>query len=224
MKAILIASLTILCLPLIAQDKLYTSAADSDPEAKAILDELHARFENYNAVEASFLLEIKIPEELPIEQRGKVIRSGEKYFMDTKQYAAICNGEAIWLVLKDNQEVQINEMPEETEDTNILSPDAMFNFYRSEDFVYILANQLMVDNQPAVQIEFKPLDRDSDYAKLRLSVHKKTHDPIQIEAFSKDGSSYTLKILSIVPNKSYGSEVFAFNADKYPGFHIEDLR
>lgn len=211
-------------LALIAQEKIYNSPEDSDPEAKAILDEIKTRFQGYNSVEAAFEMQIRLADEQPIVQQGKIIQAGEKYYMDSDQYAAICNGEAVWMVLKGNKEVQINEMPESSDDLGMLSPESIFTFYESGNYAYIMANQLMLDNQPAQQIEFKVLDREADYSKLRLSVHKKTLQPLQIEVFSKDGSAYVLKIKDVQSNKNYSADTFTFNAADYPGFHIEDLR
>jgi hypothetical protein len=45
-----------------------------------------------------------------------------------------------------------------------------------------------------------------------------------MKVFAKDGSRYTLKVNEIKPNKNYGPETFVFDASKYPGIHVEDLR
>ena len=202
----------------------YTTAEDSDPEAKAVLDEVKKKYDGYKTMEAEFSLEIELPEEPKVVQKGKIARSGAKYHMDTDDYTALSDGESIWFIMKNNKEVQINEVPEEEEDTGILSPNAMFSFYESDDYVYILANEYMDEGKPVQQIDFKPLDKFSDYSKLRLIVHKKTKDVVRVMAFSKDGTRYTLKVDKISPNKTLPATLFAFDASKYPDFHVEDLR
>ena len=210
--------------PTFAQNNQYTTSGDSDPEAKAILDKIKKKYDGYESIEAEFALEMQFPEEPLIVQEGVVAKSGKKYYMNTGDYTAICNGEAIWFVIKANKEVQVNNMPEEGEEESLLSPEAMFTFYEKGNYVYILANQFMENKIPVQQIEFKPLDDDSEYSKLRLTLNKNTNEVIRVKTFSKDGTTYTLKVNGITPNKKFDSQLFTFDASKFPNFHVEDLR
>ena len=207
-----------------AQTKDYTQAGDSDPEAKAILDKIKKKYKSLKTIEVKFELEMKFPEEPEIVQDGMIAKSGEKYHMNTGDYTAICDGTAVWFILKSNKEIQINNIPEEGETDELLTPESMFTFYEKGDFVYVLANEFMENNVPVQQIEFKPLDPYSEYAKLRLSYNKKTLDVVRVKTFSKDGTTFTLSIKEILSNKSLDNKLFAFDASKYPDFHIEDLR
>ncbi len=209
---------------IVAQTNEYTKAEDSDPEATAILDKIKKKYKTLNTIEAKFSLEMKFPEEPAIIQGGTVAKAGKKYYMNTESYSAICDGQSVWFILKDNKEVQINTMPEEGETDELLTPESMFTFYEKEDYVYILANQFMENNIPVQQIEFKPLDYDSEYAKLRLTYNKNNLDIVRIKTFSKDGTTFTLNINEINANKNLEDRLFTFDASKYPDFHIEDLR
>jgi outer membrane lipoprotein carrier protein len=82
----------------------------------------------------------------------------------------------------------------------------------------------LLDGKKVTQIEFKPLDRDSEYSKMVLYVDEKSKEMAQMKVFSKDGGRYTLKINDIVANKKYAMETFTFDESKFPGIHIEDLR
>ena len=208
-----------------SQDKQYVSLEDIDPEAKAIMDIVKNKYNGYTSLEASFTMETKIPDqEGVITQEGKVARAGSKYFMFLGDIEVFCNGKAIWYVMKNNEEVQINDLPDSEESKSILSPESMFNFYTTNSYVYALTAEIVENKQPIQQIEFKPLDRNSDYFKLRMSLHKKTKDITRIEAFSKDGSRYNIKVNKLEPNKNYLASVFEFDKTKYPNYYIEDLR
>jgi outer membrane lipoprotein-sorting protein len=74
------------------------------------------------------------------------------------------------------------------------------------------------------QIEFKPVDKKSEYAKIRVSINKKTNLIDSIKAFSKDGSRYTFSITRHKPQASFGAGYFKFDAAKYPRVKVEDLR
>ena len=147
----------------------YSSAADSDPEAKVILDKIKKQYLSYNSLEAAFTLDIEIPEQGKEVQKGKIAQQGEKYNLQLGSQSVISDGTAIWLILQNNKEVQINDIPEPGEDDSILSPQSLFTFYEKGNFVYIMANEFVdkASGKVVQQIEFKPLDRDSEYSKLR---------------------------------------------------------
>lgn len=211
---------------LVAQDNQYTSVTDIDPEAKKIMDIVKKKYNGYSSLEASFTLQTKFPDQNsePLSQEGRVARAGDKYFMYLGNLEVLCNGKVIWYILKDNKEVQINDIPDQEETDNILSPSSMFNFYTTDNYVYALIASVTEGGQPIEKIEFKPLDRESDYFKLRMSLHAKTKDITRIEAFSKDGTRYDIKVNKLEPNKNYLASIFEFDKAKYPDFYVEDLR
>jgi outer membrane lipoprotein carrier protein len=74
------------------------------------------------------------------------------------------------------------------------------------------------------QIEFKPKDKKSEYSKLRISIDEKAGAIEHIKAFAKDGSRYTFSVTKLTPNKAFDADYFKFDAKKYPGVKVEDLR
>jgi outer membrane lipoprotein-sorting protein len=59
---------------------------------------------------------------------------------------------------------------------------------------------------------------------LRLSVDEKAGTIQSIKAFSKDNSRYTFVISRLSSNKKFTADTFSFDAKKYPGVRVEDLR
>lgn len=208
----------------LAQDSNYTSPDDSDPEAKVILDKIRKKYDAYQSMEVDFRLDIAFPEQAVETQKGKLARQDKKYRMNLGSYGAISDGSSVWIIMHKNKEVQINDMPEPGEDQSILSPEAMLNFYDQGEYVYFLTAEMKEKGRLIQQIEFKPLDRYSDYSKLRLTVDKNKTEVVRIKVFVKDGSQYTLWLDKLTPNKSFASNEFSFDKSKYEGYHIEDLR
>ena len=206
-----------------AMGQSMTSAEESDPAAKKILDKLKIEYDTYKSMEVNFDLIMELPGQEAETQKGKVIQQDEMYFMNMTDRAIYSNTEFVWLHIKKNNEVQINDADMGDEE-NMLSPKDMLKLYESGEYVYIITAEPLLDGKKVTQIEFKPLDRDSEFSKMVLYVDKKTKEMAQMKVFSKDGSRYTLKINDIVANKKYGLETFTFDASKFPGIHIEDLR
>ncbi len=207
-----------------AQDTQYTAPADSDPEAKAILSKLRQKYDSYNTMQADFTLEIELAEQPKEVQKGSLARTGDKYRLEMAGQDVLSDGKSLYLILHDNKEVQINDIPDEEETGSILSPQAIFRLYESNDFVYVLANEIAKNGTVVQQIEMKPLDDYADYSKVRMEVDKKKNAVMNVTAFGKDGSRYRFVLDQVTPNKSFPSNFFSFDKSKYPDYYIEDLR
>lgn len=222
-KIVLFAVCGLLATVAIAQNKQdYSSSAQSDPAAKAILDKVRTKFEGYSSLEVDFSLEIEIPEEPKEVQQGKIQQQGEKYRLDLETHGIVSDGKSVWLHLKTAQEVQISDA-EESED-EVMSPKDLLRIYESDNYVYVLANEFVENGRPVQQIEFKPLDRDSEYSKLRMTVDKKSSNIVRIKVFAKDGSRYTLNLNKMKPNQPFAANHFVWNKKECPDCYVEDLR
>lgn len=213
--------------PTLSKDKnTFSQSVDSDPQATAILEKLRTRYEGFTSMAADFSLTLEIPDEGKEVQQGTLVQKGDKYRLDLETQSIYNDGDALYLYLKNNNEVQINDIPseEEAEEAGILSPKDILRIYEKGNYVYALTNQYAAKGKLIQEIEFKPLDKDSEYNKLRLAVDKKTNDVVSIIAFGKDNSRYTLAISKLTPNPTYDDTYFKFDEKKFPGVYVEDLR
>lgn len=226
MKNLLLsAAFLAVLMPAFAQDNTVTSAEDSDPRAKAILDEIRQRFMSYKSLGADFTLDITFPEEPTESQKGKIAKQGDQFRMSMASQTVISDGETLWMIFDHNKEVQINEMPDEAEMGGmVLSPESLLNFYDHGDFAYFITGEAREGGKVVQQIEFKPLDRSAEYSKLRMNVNKATKDITSVTAFGRDGSRYTLRLDGLTPNKRFPAGHFTFNKADYPDYYVEDLR
>lgn len=201
-----------------------TSAADSDPQAKAVMEKMRKKYEAYSSMNAQFRLDIEFPNQ-PVEtQNIEVWQKGDQYKVEMPGRTMLSDGSAIWMIMHDNKEVQITNIPEEGADAGIMSPQSLFRIYESDEFVYVLANELTENGQRVQQIEFKPLDDFSDYSKLRLTLAKNDASFLRVKAFGKDGSRFTLYLDEAKGNTSMNAGDFTFSKADYPDYYIEDLR
>lgn len=207
-----------------AKTQPTASKETSDPKAKAILDKVQKKYKGYKSLEATFTLDIELPEQPKQVQKGKMARKGNQYQVELNNQGILCDGKSMWVILHNNKEVQINNMPDPSEDDNLLSPEAIFNFYTTGKYIYALTNEYAEKGRVLQQIEFKPIDRSSEYSKLRLTIDKNTSELANAKAFAKDGSRYTFTFTKLTPNKTFADNYFTFDKAKYPGYHVEDLR
>ncbi len=205
-----------------ARTQDFTKKSDADPAATAILDQMKAKYDSYKTLEVDFEIKIEIPEQAEEIQKGKMQQRGEKYRVTLEGQTIVSDGEILWYYSERRKEVQINDVEES--EGEVLSPKDLMRIYESDDYVYFLTNEMAENGKVIQQIEFKPLDADSEYSKLRMTLDRKTKEFIRIKAFSKDGSRYTFLLKKLSPNKTYSDSLFEFKKSECPDCDWHDLR
>lgn len=208
----------------ISQTLPLAPAETNDPEAKKVLDNLRKKYEGYKSFEAFFNLAIEIPEQAKTVQKGSIGQEGEKFKLSMDDQVIIDDTKATWIYLKNLNEVQINDSEPGGSDVGFFSPKQLLRRYQKGDFLYTITDKIGSGNKVLTQIEFKPVDRNSEFSKVRLSVDEKASTIESIKAFAKDGSRYTFSVSKFYPNKPLGAQYFTFDSKQYPGVHVEDLR
>ncbi len=201
----------------------FSAFTQSDPAAKKILDQMKSDFDNHQSTSIDFQLIIEIPEQAEEKQNGSIIQSGEKYQINLDQQSIYCDGSSVWIHLKENKEVQISDYDGD-ESGELMSPRDIMKIYESGEYEYALMNEQKENGKSVKQIEFTPIDKDSEYFKMRMTIYANSLQLKRVKVFAKDGSRFTMKVNNIEFDKKYDSGTFTFDASKHPGVHIEDLR
>jgi len=201
----------------------YDSAEDSDPAAISLLEQISAVFLDKAAHAIDYTLDIELPGTGKESQKGRLIQSGDKFVLDIGERQIVSDAQTVWLYLKEMNEVQINDADFDEEEFT-LSPSDIFQLHNSKDYVFAVANHGREKGQAITQIEAKPLSDDSEYSKLRLTIADDGKKVLRLKIFSKDGSRFTMHIDKHDDTYVVDSNTFRFDASKYEGIHIEDLR
>ena len=204
----------------LAQPKVQTER--SDPKAKVILDRIKKNFEKNRSSAVSFDLIIDLVCQKQEKQKGKFIQSGKKFYATSNDQEIYCDGKTVWVYMKDANEVQVNTF-DATATNDLMTPQQIIKMYETGEYIYAVTGEEVIGNKKLTNIEFKPKSKNSEYSKIRLGIDK-TDNPDYIKVFSKNSSTFTLVFKEVLFNKAYQNDSFAFNAKKYPGVHIEDLR
>ena len=201
--------------------------AQSDPAAKEDLQALRAKYTAGGAVDAQVTLDIKFPESPAETQRGRIVQDGDKYFVQFAGQEVTSDGKTMWLYLPDNKEVQVYDAAEVSGAAaggSFTRPQDILDLYDSGAFEYAIVGGATADGREMKQIEFKPTDRDSEYAKMRLTYDPARREIYRIEIFNKDASRFTLTMTEVKVGASVPASLFVFDAKAKPGVRVEDMR
>jgi outer membrane lipoprotein-sorting protein len=205
-----------------AQSVQYNSPAESDPEAKKLLNKLDRRMSSFKSAEIDFHLLIEYPGEDPITQNGILFQSGKKFRLEMEDYDILCDGILRWVYLKAENEVNIYSA--DSDQDKWTNPADFLKIYESEEFIYAITGMDLSEDGDMKLIEFKPTDPESELSKLRLGILVQGPQISSLKSFAKDGSRYTLTLQKFRKRDSLPDEYFVFDPKKFPGIHIEDLR
>lgn len=220
MKAFLLFCLIILpSALLISQVNTYSSRADSDPKAVALLDKLRGHVQK-ERLQVDFELSITMPESAPEIQKGTFVMQGTMYHITTEGYEIWCDGVSRWVHDKAAREVQWYHAGKESEN---LSPVALFLDVTGDQYISVMSGTTQAGGVTAEVIELKPVDRYAEISKLRLTVSR-DGKPVNLEIFEKSSARTVLNVQKLTTPDARPDTYFRFNPAAYPGVHIEDLR
>ena len=220
-------SVPVIFLLILTSSGLYAQkpapAEQSDPEAKKVLDRVRKKYDGYKSLEAAFTLSSEVPDQPKDVQKGTIGQQGSKFRLDMDGQIIVSDGKVNWIYLKKNNEIQINNA-DPNDDNGFFTPKDLLRRHEKGDFRFAITDKVSEKNRVLTQIEFKPKDKSSEYAKLRVSIDEKTNTIESIKAFAKDGSRYTFLITRLTPNKTFSAGYFQLDPKQFPGVHVEDLR
>lgn len=188
----------------------------SDPDAKKILDAVSSKFKTFKTVQGKFSLKIEngAGKVLGIKT-GTVSMKGSKYRISVTGQEIFSDGSNIWTLDKASKEVTISKIDPSA---NSLTPQKLFTNFYDKDFLY----KLNGTTKSVSEIELTPIDKTKPFFKILLFVDKNSISTTKL--FEKTGNKYTYSTTSLTPNANVPEATFVFDAKKYPGVEVVDLR
>jgi outer membrane lipoprotein-sorting protein len=213
----------IMVLLLVFTGMSYTSFAQSDAKATAILQAMSKKYKTYAIVKADFTITANNPK-ANINQTDKgvlyVKANANKYKMVMQDRDLISDGKSQWTHLKQDQEVQLTDV---NNDADALNPAQIFTIYE-KGFKSKYVSESKVGSKVYQVIDLTPIDAKKTYNKVRLTVDKSALQITKAVIYEKNGTTYTYNVKSFVPNVKLPESTFTFDAKKYPGVEVVDLR
>lgn len=197
--------------------------AQTDPKAKAILAEVSKKYRSYDVVKTDFTFTLDNKQAKVKEtQQGTlyVKANANKYKVAMTNQELISDGKVQWTYLKQDKEVQVSNVDPSGE---ALNPAKIFTIYE-KGFKYIYTGEQKVGNKVYQMIDLSPTDIKKNVFKVRLSIDKAAKQIANIVIFEKNGNTYTYNVKTFSPNVKVPETTFAFDAKKYPGVEVVDLR
>ena len=195
--------------------------AQTDAKAKAILAEVSKKYKSYNGVKSEFTFILESPQNKAKEtQQGTLFTKGNKYKVVMTDQDMISDGKTQWTYLKKDKEVQVSAVDNNAEAMN---PAKLFTLYET-GFKYLYTGDQKTGAKVYQMIDLSPNDTNKSYFKIRLGIDKVAKQIATMLIFDKNGNKYTYLVKTFTPNAQLPEATFSFDAKKYPGVEVVDLR
>jgi len=195
--------------------------AQYDPKALEILEAMGAKYKSIPSYEANFSWTLTNDvENVKEEFKGKLTVKGDMYRISLPDQEVINNGVTVWTYLPDAKEVNIDNYDKNSGDIN---PLKIYEIYQ-KDFKYLYIQDKTEGGVVCEEVDLVPEKKDAQYFKIKLLIKKKEKVIHSLTLFDKGGNRYKYTITKFVPNAVTPDAYFAFDAKKYPGVEVIDLR
>jgi outer membrane lipoprotein-sorting protein len=200
----------------------------NDPDAGALLQKVSEKYKSYKNISASFMLFIQRPKLKPEDDdrkymdtvKGQILLQADKFKISVKDQQIFCDGKSIWTYVAADKEVQLNTY-EESDD--MFSPSKIFMLYK-EGYLYNIKEKKVVNGKNVTILEMAPPNKKLTYFKIDITVDDASLQLVESKVFEKNGVRYIYRLTKQTPNVNTSSDTFMFDAKKFPGVKLVDLR
>jgi outer membrane lipoprotein-sorting protein len=214
-KALKILPVVLMLLPAV----VFSQSKNKD--ASRILKEVTDKTKSYNSIKLEFTYQMENPDANINEvTQGVALVSGDKYQLDIAGQKIISNGKTIWTIIPDAEEVQVNDVSEDSEGFSITR---MLNSYNQDFKSKLLPKITTMDGKNIYALDLTPIKKKA-FEKVQLFIDKDKMQPYAIVIYDQNGSVYTYKITSFIENVPVEDKDFVFNEADYPDYDVIDMR
>lgn len=200
---------------------IATFNAVSQNKGKALLNEVSEKVKSYNniALNFKFVLE-NVSENMKQETKGDVVMQGENYRLNIFGVTRIFNGEKLYNISPEDEEVTISSESEDEEDS--ITPSKMLSFYE-DGYMYQMDIEQNIKGRKIQYVKLTPIDSNSEINYILLGIDIQTKHIYNLIQLGKNGAKTTLTVNSFKTNEPLSKTLFTFDANKYQDYYINNI-
>jgi outer membrane lipoprotein carrier protein len=195
--------------------------AQYDPKALEILEAMSKKYRAMPSFEANIAYTLtNETEKINEEFKGKITVKGDKFRLALPEQEVINNGTTIWTYLPEAKEVNIDNVDAKSDE---VTPSKFYEIYK-KGYKYLYLEDKTENGALCEVIDLVPEKKDAQFFKIRMNIVKKDKSIQSWTMFDKGGNKYRYSLTKFSPNVKVDDAFFTFDAKKYPGVEVIDLR
>lgn len=187
--------------------------SQNDNDAKSLLDDVAEKVENYENIYIEFNHKFDNTDaDVHQETKGNVTLKEDLYHLNYMGTEQIFDGNKIYLIIHEDEEVIIQSPSESDEET--LTPSKMFSFYKN-GYTYEMGDLKNIKGVKIQYVNLTPIDSNSDIVSILVGIDIKTKHIFNILETGKNNTVTTLEVRTFKTNQPISKKLFIFDKAKY---------
>jgi outer membrane lipoprotein-sorting protein len=195
--------------------------AQSDSEAKALVKEVLDKVESYDnfVIDFTYTLENK-EQNIKQETRGDVSIKNEKYVLNLMGTTQIFDGNKIYTIVPEDDEVTISNY--DASDSDQITPSKMLTFYQ-DGYRFKMDILQNVQGRKIQYVELIPIDSNNEMKQILLGVDQQTKHIFNLIQIQPDDTKIEFRVTKFKTNEPLSATHFEFQRSKYADYYINEL-
>ena len=196
--------------------------AQYDKMAEEMLKKVEIKYKSLKSFKAEFTYtgEMAATEEVETQKGNITVKGSNKVILDLFDQVIYIDGQTQWTHLVEENEVDIMDYDPDEEE---FSPNRMYDLYK-RGFKYIYVEDINENGKVYHVIDLVPEDRNKSFFKIKLFINKADDTIAAWRIYEKNANKYEYRINAFFPNIKVEDSDFKFDATKYKGIEVVDLR
>ena len=195
-------------------------AQKTDGGANAIMQELDTKYKGFTTMKINYTYKAEKEKKILSALSGVALIKGDQYYITFDDQVFYCDGTTMWNYQKSTNEVSIYDYEESDDDA--LNPAKMLATWSKEFTAKFIRED--TEKNKAVQIIDLTPKKGQSYYKIRIVVDKAKKEIVRTSIYEKDNTIYTYYFDTFTTNTAMDDSTFNFNAAKFPGVEVNDMR
>ena len=204
--------------------------SQNDPEAEELLNKVSENIKAYESMYININHNLSNEEE-DIDQTNKVsfVKKGDKYNVKWNNITFIYDGEKLYTINPDDEEVTVST--EDLDEESTITPNKILTFFEegyefkmdtTQDVTVVDYYEQRV-RKLLQYVKLVPIDSDSEIEYILLAIEKKNNRLYKSIVRGKNGTITTYTITSFEVDLTLNDDLFFFNKKKYKDYYINNI-
>lgn len=195
--------------------------AQNSQKAESLLNEVSSKVKAYDNMVIDFKYTLQnTSANVNQETRGDVSIKGEKYVLNLMGTTQMFDGEKIYTIIPEDEEINISTYVEEEE--NNITPSKMFSFYE-EGYNYEMDVAQNLNGRKIQYVKLTPKDSDAEVKNILLGIDSQTKHIYNLIQTQDNDTKITITVKSFKTDQELAQNLFTFEESRYEDFYINRL-
>ena len=200
-----------------ATAQMKNTPTSQDQKVNNILSTAFSKIKAAGAISFDATIVNKDPDKKEVSrQKVKVLLSGNKYRINIDDILIICDDKAVYSIDNTTKEITVNS-PSDS-DMDIFNPAKLLQ-NRDKNF----RSKLIREENTQYVVDLTPR-KTQNFHKIRLLINKTSYQITKVEVYNYNSSRNECTISQYKTNAKATDADFSYDAAKYKGYEVVDMR